>query len=417
MTTHPHQALVHHRHVLYVAGFDPQTARHYHARYRTEAARQEKISGVGVLVGVRQTDEDGYAFWILTTEEQGQTVHTRYTFMDWGDIVRAHWPGDWWRVWWTGLLANLVMVRCGVLRRMLHAAWPPVLACFAPLAALLLALTVSAVLGMVAWAAHGLHLPSGWTAAMFGLIVLALSVAGHRLVKHIGVVWLIRSVRFNALFVRGGVPQLALRTTAHALKLRKMLGSLPQAPASELLLVGHSSGATVAVSMLAEALREDPDLGSRGPQVSLLTLGQCMPLLGCFPQAVAFRRDLATVAQGRDLDWIDFSAPPDASCFPLTDPIRACSVEVQSRPPDRPKLLSPQFANMCTPEGYWKLKRNRLGMHFQYLNACELPVAYDYFQITAGRRTLGSRFAAHVSVNGFTRLLIWKSVPPPHADV
>jgi len=218
------------------------------------------------------------------------------------------------------------------------------------------------------------------------------------------------------MFVCGGVPELTQRTAAHALKLKKLLADLPGEPGSELLLVGHSSGAIIVTSMLAEALRQDTGLGRHGPQVSLLTLGQCTPLLGCFPQAHAFRHDLATLAQAQGIVWIDFSAPPDASCFALTDPLRACGVELPSRLPDQPKLLSPQFAKMCTPEGYRRLKRNRLHLHFQYLNASELPVAYDYFQITAGRSTLGSRFAACVSVNEFTRLRIWNSAPPRHKD-
>lgn len=406
---------VSHRHVMYVAGFDPQTARNYHARYRAQAARQALAGGAAIEVGPRQTDADGYAFWILTTQENGRTVHTRYTFMDWSDIVRSHWSTRLWQVWWQGLWADFVNLRNGALRRMLHSAWPPMLAAYSPLIALLFLFAGIALLGGVGWAARDAVTSTTRTGCLLAGISLALAITWRGLVRYAGVAWLLRSFHFNVLMARGAVPELDRRVAAHATKVRQGLAGLPTDSGSELLVVGHSSGAILAVSMLAEALRQDPGLGGHGPRVSLLTLGQCIPILGCFPQAQAFRADLAVVGQSEALDWIDFSAPPDASCFALSDPLRACGVDVPSRPPDRPKLLSPQFAQMFEPGVYRRLRRDRLQLHFQYLNASEIAGNYDYFRITAGDQTLAARFAALPSVEGYAAMRLWKSAPPPFA--
>ena len=126
-----------------------------------------------------------------------------------------------------------------------------------------------------------------------------------------------------------------------------------------------------------------------------MTLGQCTPLLALLPQAQLLRDELATLGSAGHLEWIDFSAPPDGCCFALVDPLASCGLATA---PDRPKLLSPRFAEMFDTASYQALRRDKLQMHFQYLRAGQQPTAYDYFLITAGDMTLGERFAFMASV-------------------
>jgi hypothetical protein len=72
--------------------------------------------------------------------------------------------------------------------------------------------------------------------------------------------------------------------------------------------------------------------------------------------------------------------------------VTACGVEAPNRLADRPKLLSPRFAQMFNARGYRALKRDKFRMHFQYLMASRLLVEYDYFKITAGATTFALRF-------------------------
>ena len=172
--------------------------------------------------------------------------------------------------------------------------------------------------------------------------------------------------------------------------------------------MGHSSGSIMAASVLAKALSRDPKLGTRGPVVSLLTLGQCMPMLGCLPQAHGFRGDLQRLADAAAIDWLDFSAPPDGCCFALTDPFAACSVSNEKGRRNWPKLLSPRFAEMFDSARYIAIRRDKLRMHFQYLMAGSKATSYDFFAITAGASTLADRFRGEASVQGYTGLQIFK---------
>lgn len=179
----------------------------------------------------------------------------------------------------------------------------------------------------------------------------------------------------------------------------------------EILVVGHSSGAIMAASIVARALRLDPQLCQHGPVLSLLTLGHCIPMLACLPQAISFRAELQTLGTATGLDWLDFSAPPDACCFALVDPLQSLPGDAATeaaRLPDRPKLLSPRFAQMFDAAQYAPLRRDKFRIHFQYLMASQQVVDYDYFAITAGAQTLAQRFAHLPSDDNFTGLQIFK---------
>jgi hypothetical protein len=134
-----------------------------------------------------------------------------------------------------------------------------------------------------------------------------------------------------------------------------------------------------------------------------------MPLLGCLPQAQAFRDDLQLLAKARGIDWVDFTAPPDGCCFALVDPIAACGISDAARQEDRPKLLSPRFAEMFEPLDYAAIRSDKFLIHFQYLMASRKPVLYDYFAITAGKTTLAQRFCEQPSINNYKGLKLFKS--------
>jgi hypothetical protein len=82
---------------------------------------------------------------------------------------------------------------------------------------------------------------------------------------------------------------------------------------------------------------------------------------------------------------------------------------VPDRVADRPKLLSPRFAQMFDSEAYAALKRDKFRMHFQYLMASPAPAGYDYFRITGGAATLAERFADAASVGNYQDLRRFKS--------
>jgi hypothetical protein len=161
----------------------------------------------------------------------------------------------------------------------------------------------------------------------------------------------------------------------------------------EVLVVGHSLGAQIAVSVLADLLRTGP--APARPALALLTLGQVIPMQSFLPRADRLRADLRELSARADLTWIDVTAPGDGCCFALCDPVAVSGVA----PPGArwPLVLSAAFRQSLRP-GTWAALRWRFArLHFQYLcafdNLSGRPGNYDYFRITAGPLTLGARYA------------------------
>jgi hypothetical protein len=394
------------RSVFYLSGFDPKGASYYHALYRDEAAKQATqhapLTGQSVQVGKRGRTPEGNATWTLRCEPDG--VDTQFEFLRWDDVVRQHWPKGTPRLWWDVLRTTAFNLRHGALWRMVQRSWPPAFALFMPFVLVLVQMLGAPLLAL----GVALVLWQGGLALWLGVLVGATVGAGawwitRRLEARYAMYWMMRSYAFTRLQALGRAPHLEQRLDEHAALL---VARWREGRDDEILVVGHSTGAVMAVSVLARACALEPGLGGSGPRVALLTLGQWIPLLGLLPQAQRFRDELARLA-GTTLDWLDFSAPPDGCCFALTDPYALCGVAPAR--PDFPKLLNPRFAEMFDAPAYRVLKRDKFKLHFQYLMASERATDYDYFAITAGGRYLAERFAQIPGVRHYRELLpFWR---------
>nr|MDJ0827878.1 hypothetical protein [Rhodobacter sp.] len=158
----------------------------------------------------------------------------------------------------------------------------------------------------------------------------------------------------------------------------------------EVLVIGHSSGAHLGVSILADLIRAGR-VPANGPALSFLSLGQVVPMVSFLPKADRLRADLHYLSQRDELTWVDVTAPGDGCAFALCDPVKVTGVE-----PERqiwPLVISAAFTQTLKPETWEKLRWRFFRLHFQYLCAFDNPGDYDYFQITAGPTTLGERYA------------------------
>jgi len=391
------------RTVFYVSGFDPKGAGHYHAMYREQSALQSALNGLAIEVGPRQRDGAGNPSWAVQARDGDTAVHTHYEFLRWDDVVRNHWPKSTARLWRDIVATTIFNLRCASLWRMFKLAWPPAVALFAPFALLCAVIVVFPLLSVLVGGLV-LRMSGGVVFAMAGAAVTACVLAwiAWKLQARYSMYWLMRSYAFTARQGRNETPDLEARLDLLADRVR---ARIEQAEDDEVLVVGHSSGAMMAISILARALHRSPELTpAKGPRVALLTLGQWIPLLGLLPGADRFRRELQALATVPALTWIDFSAPPDGCCFALVDPLGACGVACEGALPDRPKLLSPRFAEMFGPSQYQALRKDKFRMHFQYLMASARRTEYDYFAITAGAVPLGERFQALEGVKGYSAL-------------
>ena len=394
------------RHVFYLSGFDPRGPAFYRRLYQSESAKQAAVNGMAISVGKSAKPSKLSQAWTLQANIGDGTVETRYECLRWDDLIRKHWQRNELRIVLDFCRVFAMCVGNGMLWRFLTTAWPPFVAAVVPF--LLIMAVLSLALGAGALAVYALG-AAGVSAALVwagGLgAFAAVMQLGRLMERRMNSYWLLRIYAFTEKQAVDKLPDLEERLDIFA---QQLVAKAKAAQDDEILLVGHSTGSIMAISVLARALHIEPALASQGPRISLLTLGQCIPLLSFWPRAERFRCELASVFEARQIDWVDFTAPTDGACFALIDPVAATGIthpkNAEPNAEPRPKLLSTRYVTLFTPQTYAAMRRNWYRHHFQYLMAGEKAGDYDFFAITAGNQMLGERFRAKASVTNFTGL-------------
>lgn len=370
--------------VLYVPGFDPMPPRRYRELYRRESRKQAAICGYDLAME-RLDDAAGFG-WATRARFPGAEAQARVEVLVWADLVQASMQAGILGTYGQMLRVAWIYVRSGALRRLMRLRRGPVLAALYPIAVLLAQLLAALLTGgLIGWGIAALT-GTGWLAALAGLAavwaVLALARSqDHRLFAY----YLMQDYAFTAS-LRGAYP-LVLED-----RLSRFTDRLSGALAEdwdEVLVVGHSSGAYLAVSILADLIRRG--VPPNGPALSLLTLGHVVPMASFLPQAQRLRADLAFLSERPDLFWLDVTAPGDPCSFALCDPVAVTGV---AGPGQRwPLVLSAAFTQTLSPQQQRALRWRWFRLHLQYLCAFNRPGDYDYFAITAGPLPLARRFA------------------------
>jgi pimeloyl-ACP methyl ester carboxylesterase len=391
----PHQVL--RRTVFYIAGFDPRGPLHYHRLYSTEAAKQAVVNGAAMTVSKRRNEGALQSKW--TVKAAGTTSDIR--FLRYEDIVRRQWPRNAFDMYGGILRYSWHFLRMGVFGRIWQNSWPGFVAVIYPLALLVVLFLLAALLGL--GVASVLRPWTGGWSYLALVAALTLPFAIYRLLEvWLNGFWLARSCTFLVDRALGQVPGIEERCSEFAAVVAE---TVSKGECDEVLVVGHSVGTHVAVTVAARTLERI------GPEkrFSLLTLGHAMVMTPDEPTARQFRTDLLALSASEQVDWIDVTSAVDGACIALSDPLMLSGV---TRPPgsrQQPKLVSARFNKLFSAATYKAIRRNFLRTHFQYLMAAELPGEYDYFLITAGDLTLAERFAHLESVTGFNRFRMGKT--------
>lgn len=367
------------RHVFYVPGYDPMPPRRYRELYRGEGKKQAEISGFDIAVKGK-TGQGARYQWDVRTRMDDAAVDATIELLMWNDIVFASMNKTILRTYWLLLKTLWLYVTSGALGALFRLRKAPILAAMYPAVILLGQLTFSVFLGTSAAQVFG-----GWIgAALGGLLVAALLMMFRRFDRKFYAYYLLHDYAFWAQS-NGAMPAaLQARLEDFADRIVAALDS----DVDEVLLVGHSSGAHLAASLLAEVLRRRPE----APKLAFLTLGQTIPVVSFLPGAWDLRRDLRQISLRHDIFWLDVSAPGDGACFALSDPVAVSGVAPPEGAQFGPKIISAAFSETMSPEHQRRTRWRFLRRHVQYLCAFERPRDYDYFRVTAGPKRLRERF-------------------------
>ena len=387
------------RRVFYIPGYDPIHPRRYRELYRKEGKAQADISGYEI--GLKPKTGDGNYGWQVAAKMDGDIVQADIDVLVWSDIVRDSMSNSIPATYGQLLRTAWVYISTGALRRLMRMRKGPVIAALYPVGMLLLQLALAVTVMLVTVSligSLGARL-SGWLngAAWPGVLAAALGwglgvlglVAVLRWFKSIDgklyAYYLMHDFAYSARWRGANPKELEARMAEFTDQIADALAS----EVDEVLVVGHSSGAHLAVSILADLIRQGRK-PANGPELGFLSLGQVVPMVSFLPDAHRLRADLQYLSTRDELAWVDVTAPGDGCAFALCDPVAVSGVA----PNDKtwPLVISAAFTQTLSEERWKELRWRFFRLHFQYLCAFDRVGDYDYFRITAGSQTLRDKF-------------------------
>ncbi len=389
------------RRVFYIPGYDPIHPRRYRELYRKEGAAQAAISGYDLSLRPGRGARYG---WQVATRIEDRAAEAEVEVLVWSDIVRGSMH--------RGIVATYsqlastvwIYVGSGTLFRLMRLRKGPVIAALYPVVVLVLQLLLAVGLSVACLAlgdgvvprplAFGIGVGLGW------LLLGWFKRHDGRIFAH----YLMHDYAYAARHRGANPPELEARMADFRATIRAALAE----DLDEVLIVGHSSGAHLGVSILADLLREGGV--SDGPALGFLTLGQVVPMVSFLPRANRLRADLRYLSAEARVTWVDVTAPGDGCAFALCDPVAVSGVAPEGKL--WPLVLSAAFTRTLSPARWRALRWRFFRLHVQYLCAFDRPGDYDYFRITAGPRTLAARYAGRTAsasrieraVSGFTSM-------------
>ncbi|SEQ22640.1 hypothetical protein SAMN05428995_103285 [Loktanella sp. DSM 29012] len=376
------------RRVFYIPGYDPIHARRYRELYRTEGRVQAEISGYDLTLSPKPKGKT-YG-WRVAARIEDAEVSAEVDVLVWSDIVRDSMSNTIPATYAQLVRTAWTYITSGALGRLMKLRKGPVIAALYPVGMLLLQLLIALGLGALAgwFAVLLLPLGNGWdTMARFAVLTTVTALILRWFKSRDGKLfayYLMHDYSYSARWRGANPAPLETRMAEFADIIAQALTD----DVDEVLVVGHSSGAHLGVSILADLIR-DGRVPAGGPVLSFLTLGQVVPMVSFLPDAHRLRADLQFLSE-QNITWVDVTAPGDGCAFALCDPVAVSGV---ATPAQRwPLVISAAFTQTLSEARWAELRWQFFRLHFQYLCAFDRPGDYDYFRITAGPQTLGARF-------------------------
>jgi pimeloyl-ACP methyl ester carboxylesterase len=368
--------MVRRRHVCHISGYDPIGAA-WHRIFRRELSVFARTWGVSTAVSEPSTGS-GSAQWTVTTSGPGWRVETVYELFLWDDVVRADRAGPLPRRLGQSLAAFFDLIRTGTLARYFSANWQYALFCLFPYVMLLIFAALALALGdALAGLLVTSPLPRAALAVLVGaaLFVALLAGPGRGRVQQALDDWI-----FSFHYVHGRRGDVAARIERFAAALLERAGD---PSLDEVVVVGHSMGATLAVETVARALARDGTFGRRGPAVCLLTVGSTLAKFTLHPAGCRIRADARRIVAEPALAWAEYHARSDAISFYKFDPVRLQRFWGDPRS-GKPLMRRVHLQRMLSPRSYWRWRLRFMRLHYQFLMANERRAAYDYFMLVCG---------------------------------
>ncbi|MBB6305871.1 hypothetical protein [Xanthobacter tagetidis] len=376
------------RHLFLVPGYDPMPVDGHRRIFERELNRFREtwsLEEATCLEDAPRATPTGAA-WSIAARGGNWRTGATFELLAWNDLVQAdmarsplsHMGGT--------LRALADMVTSGTLGRYFRSSPRYGFFFLFTYALTLLFWAIGAGLGLLAYDAAA---PAIGTlgAALFGIALAA--GAGAVLMRWPGRKFRLKQsldlAEFSVDFVRGRHPAIDARVEAFGARIAAVAAA---GEADEIVLVGHSLGAMLAVSALAYALKLNPALGRSVP-VRLLTVGSTTAKFALHPAGGRLREAARIVAEAEAIGWLEIQARDDVVSFyrinPVTleearfAPLRTVTGDFS----ERPLIRAHPIRDMLSEATFARFRLDMMRLHCQYLLANDKRAGYDFFAVLA----------------------------------
>jgi hypothetical protein len=374
--------MVQKRHFFLLSGFDPYDAPAQYRRFAREVARFAATWNVKVQVS--PVHEKGVAdgHWTVATLAPGWQVLTSFELLDWSDVVRAELKRPAARTLREGLATLADLVGSGTAWRYFTANWRYGMFFLVPF----LNVFLFAAIAIAAAERVATAVASAFVSNLLGIIVgvPAAALVFAALMRWPGERWRVVQGLADWIFardyMRGRHPDMEARIDAFA---ARVIACVRRADVDEIIVAGHSLGATVAVDLLARAFDRDPELGRHGPKLCLLTIGATIPKIALHPRGGWLREKTRRLAAEPTLAWAEYQARDDVISFHKFDPVKLARFNDFNEPGGL-VIRRVQIHQMLGAPTLRRFRFNYMRLHYQFVMANERRTDYDYFMLMCG---------------------------------
>ncbi len=357
--------------VFHIGGYDasmPPEA--VHRRFVRELRRFEGTWSAKASVSEPKLSDDQVAWRVIATGPNWR-VETDYRFVRWDDIINADAARPMWRRVALGILAFFDFVVAGALWGYLRTNWRYALFFLYPFLVLAAFIAIAWFFGDLA-ARASRSLLIGAAASSLALIALL-----HWPLRWMYLPELLDDWIFSSEYIRHTDPVLEPRLDRIAHQIHT---ATRRSDTDEVLVVGHSLGAVLAVDLLDRVLKLDAARGLKDSRLAFASVGSSILKIALHWGAKRFRAALKRVGSARAIYWAEYQALVDVMNFCKTDAL----AEIGLKGIGRPVVRIVRIRDMVSPDFYRRIRGNFYRVHAQFISGNDRRSFYDYFMMVCG---------------------------------
>ena len=358
--------------VFHIGGYDPiLPAGDAHRRFLRELKRFERTWCVEASVSAPVTSPHEMR-WTIITKGGNWRVENQFRLVRWDDVIQGKTQEPLWRRLPLGIFAFFDFAFGGALRAYLRINWHYAIFFLYPFTLFAFLSVTALAIGVLIGRADGL------IGSISGLTAFAMFLAGPWRWLHLAPLfddWILARD-----YIRDGNSVLKQKLDRTA---EQIIEAAREPGVDEILVLGHSLGAVLAIDFIDKALTLQPALGLSGPRFAFITIGSSVLKIGLHRGARGFRAAVARVATAPGVFWGDYQARVDIMNFYGSDPIAEMGLKAGAMPVVR----RVEIGRMLEHTTYRKMRLRFFRLHCQFISGNDRRAEYDYFMLACGPLT------------------------------